>query len=65
MANKYQTKPDPRLTKPGFGQSPLASVTVTGQGTVSKPVPPARPTFKRSLKPAPKPANAPGYSGTI
>jgi hypothetical protein len=61
----YQKTPDPGNYRPSFKPSPLSPITVTGQGTVSKPVPPARPTFKKSLKPAPVAVKAPGASGTI
>lgn len=62
---KYQKKVNPALTKGAFKANPLSPIVVTGQGTISRPVPPAKPRFNRSLKPAPSPVPAPGASGTI
>jgi hypothetical protein len=63
--SQYQKTPDPGNYKPGFKPNPQTPIVVTGQGTVAKPVPPAKPTFKRSLKPPPTAVKAPGASGTI
>lgn len=54
-----------RMKKGTFGLRKNARVTVSGQGTQSKPVPPAKPTLKYMHRPVPKPVNAPGASGTI
>jgi hypothetical protein len=62
---KYQKKVNPALQKGVFKINPLSSITVTSQGSISHPVPPKRPAFSRSLKPAPASVSAPGASGTI
>jgi hypothetical protein len=63
---RYQKTPNSRLTSAKtYKISPLTPIVITGQGTISKPVPPARPKFGRALKPSPVSVPAPGAAGTI
>lgn len=62
---QYQHNPPGELTRPGYTDSPLKRVTLTGQGSLSHPKPPAAIVLRGPLKPAPKPVGAPGASGTI
>lgn len=63
---KYQKSPSTRLTSAKtYRSSPLSPIVVTGQGTIAKPIPPAKPRFSRALKPAPVSVPAPGAAGTI
>jgi hypothetical protein len=64
----YKRNPDPRLTTPAYKPNPLTRIQITGQGTLSKPVPPMPVTSGYGLipkLPAPTSAEEPGASGTI
>jgi hypothetical protein len=61
----YQRTPPAGLTTPSYNPNPLVAIQITGQGKLSKPVPPAPVKFTRKLLPAPTPVGAPGAEGTI
>jgi hypothetical protein len=64
----YKQTPDQRLVRPAYKPNPLTRIQITGQGTLSKPVPPMPVTSGYGLipkLPAPGPADEPGASGSI